>query len=80
MSTKKRLHTWAFRWLEGFSDYDYDNDPRLLAEDENGDLWVPSRSRSGWWDRRVDLRNPAHWPAYLRSRRRNSLVMINTSG
>lgn len=50
----------------------------LLAEDEYGTLYVPSRKRPDWWDRRFNPRNPLHWPYYLRSRRRCNVVMIET--
>jgi hypothetical protein len=53
-------------------------DPRLIAEDEKGELWLPSRRKPGWWDRRLDLRRPTHWPAYLRSRLTGRLTMIDT--
>lgn len=49
----------------------------LLAEDERGDLYVPSLTRADWWDRRFDPRNPTHWPYWLRSRIRRNIVMID---
>jgi hypothetical protein len=58
---------------------DRDGGADVLGEDENGVLWVPSRRRDGWWDRRLDLRRPAHWPAYWRSRRRGSIAFIETT-
>lgn len=45
-----------------------DGDSRILGEDDNGDLWVPSRTRAEWWDRRFNAWNPTHWPYWLRSR------------
>lgn len=51
-------------------------DPKLLGEDENGDLWVPSRSRHAWWDRRFSAWRPTHWRYWLRSRRKLRLAMI----
>ena len=45
-----------------------DGDPRILGEDDNGDLYVPSLTREGWWDRPFNGRNPRHWPYWLRSR------------
>ena len=45
-----------------------DGDPRILGEDDSGDLYVPSKSRAELWDRRFNPRNPTHWPYYLRSR------------
>lgn len=54
-------------------------DPRLLGEDQWGDLWVPSRRRSLYWDRRFNPRNPLHWRAYLRSRRRHRLAFLETA-
>lgn len=57
---------------------DRDGGPDVIGEDEDGVLWVPSRNRHGWWDRRLNLRRPTHWPAYLRSRLRCSLAWIET--
>lgn len=54
-------------------------DPNLLAEDERGDLWVPSLNHRGWWDRRFNPHNPAHWRYWLRSRRLMRVAMIETS-
>jgi hypothetical protein len=51
----------------------------LLAEDERGDLWVPSAMRANWWDRRFNPRNPLHWEYWLRSRLRRNVVMIESS-
>jgi hypothetical protein len=51
----------------------------LLGENQNGDLFVPSRTQPDWWDREFNPRNPLHWPYYLRSRVRRSVVMIETS-
>lgn len=34
----------------------------VLAEDDRGDYWLPSRNRPGWWNRRYNPRNPFHWP------------------
>lgn len=51
----------------------------VLGEDENGRLWVPSRTTVGWWDRRLSLWRPTHWPYYLRSRRRRTLAFIETA-
>jgi hypothetical protein len=49
---------------------------KYLGEDENGDLFVPSRSKADWWDRRFNPRNPLHWMYWLRSRRDMSVVML----
>lgn len=49
---------------------------RYLGEDENGDLFVPSRVRANWWDRRFSRWNPAHWTYWLRSRLMLNVVMI----
>jgi len=50
----------------------------LVAEDESGRLWVPSRTRPKFWDRPLDLRRPTHWPYYLRSRLAGQVAMIET--
>jgi hypothetical protein len=54
-------------------------DPRLIAEDEQGELWLPSRSKPEWWDRRLNLRRPTHWPAYLRSRLTGQLTVVESA-
>lgn len=61
-------------------EWNYANGPdkRLLGECERGELWVPSKSREGWWDRRLNLRNPTHWRYWLRSRLTRAVVMIES--
>lgn len=65
------MPTWRERYAETGPWYD------LLAEDEHGDLWVPSRFIKDWWDRRYQWWNPWHWPARVRTGRRG-MVMIET--
>jgi hypothetical protein len=48
----------------------------LLAEDDYGDLFVPSFRRRGWWVARLDARKPWHWPSYLRSRLTGRMAMV----
>lgn len=48
----------------------------LLAEDDWGDLLVPSRTRSDWWDRRYNPKNPMHWRFWLLSRLSRKIVMV----
>jgi hypothetical protein len=50
--------------------------PNILGEDERGDLWVPSLTRSGWWDRRFNPKNPLHWRYWLRSRLTNRIAFL----
>lgn len=59
-----------------------DGDPRILGEDERGELWVPSRAHTSpqRWDRRLNLRNPLHWRFYLRSRRTNRIAFLEFIG
>lgn len=47
-----------------------------VAEDDHGYLWVPSGNYRDWWDRRLSLWRPTHWPHYLRSRLTGKLGMI----
>ena len=47
-----------------------------VAEDDHGYLWVPSGNYRDWWDRRLNLWRPTHWPHYLRSRLTGQLGMI----
>ena len=51
-----------------------------LAEDEDGELAVPFRGRPGVWTGYFNPRNPAHWPAWLRSRLTGKIVMIERDG
>jgi len=51
-------------------------DKWLLGEDEYGDLLCPSRTKTDWWDRRLNLKNPTHWPYWLVSRVTKKVVMI----
>lgn len=51
-----------------------------LAEDEDGELAVPFRGRLGVWTGYFNPRNPAHWPAWLRSRLTGKIVMIERDG
>jgi hypothetical protein len=54
------------------------DDPRLLGEDENGDLFVPDRHHPGQWCARFNPRNPLHWRPWLRSRRTLRIAMIES--
>lgn len=73
-----RLEAWLLGWVfeadavRGRSD--------LLAECDCGDIYMPSRTREGWWDRLWCWWKPTHWPAYLRSRRARAYVMIEHEG
>jgi hypothetical protein len=70
------------RWLNGWIESAVGNGPAsgtLLGEDDYGDLYVPSRTREGWWDRRFNPRNPLHWPFWLRSRLQRNVVMIESA-
>lgn len=62
MSRFNELH-WRAR-----AEHVTSGDPRILGEDDNGDLFVPSKTRADWWDRRFNPWNPTHWPYYIRSR------------
>lgn len=67
--------TTKTRWMER-AEYVADGDSRILGEDERGDLWVPSRTRAQWWDRRFNPRNPSHWRYWLRSRRTSRIAFL----
>lgn len=48
-----------------------DGDPRLLGEDDRGDLYVLTRhgpDDEPWWGKRFNPWNPLHWRFWLRSR------------
>lgn len=47
-----------------------------LAEDDWGDLWVPSWTRKTLWDRRFSPWRPTHWPYWLRSRLTRKLAFV----
>ncbi len=58
----------------------------LLAESDAGVLLLPAWRNprrddypGGWWNRRLDLRNPLHWLPYLRSRLTGSLVWVEAA-
>lgn len=59
-------------WLET-AEFVTEGDPRIVGEDECGDLWVPalgthSQTVDPVWNRRLNLWHPGHWRHYLRSR------------
>lgn len=54
-------------WMES-ADYVSSGDTRIIGQDENGDLYVPSKTRPDYWDRRFNPLNPTHWSYYVRSR------------
>jgi hypothetical protein len=57
----------------------FGGDPRILGEDDNGDLFVPSKTRADWWDRPFNPRNPTHWRYWLRSRRTLRIAALEAS-
>jgi hypothetical protein len=65
-------------WLET-AEYVSDGDTRILGEDDNGALYIPSKARSEFWDRRFNRFNPTHWPYYLRSRRTNRVAFLESA-
>ena len=40
----------------------------IIGQGDDGEFYVPSKTRPNWWDRRLNLRNPAHWRYWLKSR------------
>lgn len=59
-------------WLET-ADHVSSGDPRIIGQDEHGDLYVPalgthSLTVDAVWNRRLNLWHPLHWRYYLRSR------------
>lgn len=59
-------------------EYVADGDARILGEDEDGILFVPSKSRAEWWDRKFNPWNPFHWSYYVRSRRTRRIAFLET--
>jgi hypothetical protein len=77
-NTVWRVEGWLLAWMEAADEGSQRGD--LLAECECGDMWVPSRTHGGWWDRMWCWWKPTHWPAYIRSRRARAYVMIEHEG
>ena len=50
----------------------------LVAEDDDGTLLAPSRVRADWWEP-LNLRRPRHLAAWINSRIRNEIVMVDRS-
>lgn len=51
--------------------------PRILGEDEDGEILVPSSYDPPLWGpKRFDAKNPLHWRFWLRSRLTNKLAMV----
>ena len=73
-NTVWRVEGWLLSWMEDADEGSRRSD--LLAECGCGDVWMPSRTREGWWDRMWCWWKPTHWPAYVRSRRARAYVMI----
>ena len=48
----------------------------VLAENDFGDLLLPSLDRPDWWDRPFDPRRPAHWPYLVLSAVTGWVVMV----
>lgn len=65
-------------WTET-ADRVYDSRQVLLGEDDRGDLWVPSYKRLNRWNKRLDLRRPTHWPAYLLSRLSRRIAFLESA-
>lgn len=61
---------WLLYKEPWYMDVEYvsEGDWRILGEDEHGSLYVPSRTRWLWLDRKFNKWNPFHWKYYLRSR------------
>lgn len=81
----RRGKFWAALYVLGIEPWSWMEDAHvnggpevrgLLGEDEDGFIYVPSRTRQEWWDRRYNWRNPTHWPYYLRSRLTHRVVML----
>jgi hypothetical protein len=63
-------------WMERVEMIDADHARHYLGEDDRGELWAPSRTQAGWWDRRFCWWKPTHWPYYLRSRIERQVAFI----
>lgn len=77
----KRRTVWAIEnrllsWMVDAEPSDPSPGVRLLAEDPAGDVLMPSRTREDWWQGYWCWWKPTHWPAYLRSRRLRTYVMV----
>lgn len=73
-----RVEFALLAWAEKAEPSDAREFPRLLAEDDNGDWLMPRGYRDGepywkgWWRWWM----PTHWPAYIRTRRAGTYVMV----
>ncbi len=48
---------------------------RILGEDENGTLLIPSW-RKAYWHKRFNPHNPLHWPYLLNTKRRRAVAFL----
>jgi hypothetical protein len=53
-----------------------EGDTGILAEGDDGRLYVPSRSRVDYWDRLYQPWNPLHWRYWLKSRLTHKVAMV----
>jgi len=68
---------FAYNWLENVEWYNKIEPPRwLIGEDDNGDIYLPSKTREDWWDRPINFKYPSHWIYFLNSRIRNQCVFL----
>ncbi len=65
-------------WRET-AEYVSSGDARILGEDDGGDLFVPSKTRPEFWDRRFRATNPTHWGYYLRSRLTKRVAFLESA-
>lgn len=80
----RRGRVWAVLYVAGIEPWAWLEDAHisagdlrgLLGECDDGFIYVPSKTRADWWDRRYNWRNPTHWRFWLKSRITNRVVML----
>lgn len=76
-----RIEGWLFAWTQD-AEAVYDDEGVLVGECEDGDFLMPRgiTERGPWWQGYWCWWKPTHWPAYIRSRRRNAYAFIELGG
>jgi hypothetical protein len=63
-------------WIVEALDRAQMSDTGILAEGDDGRLYVPSRTRADYWDRRYQAWNPLHWRYWIKSRLTRKVAMV----
>jgi hypothetical protein len=63
-------------WIVDAIDRARPGDVGILAEGDDGLIYVPSRTRPDYWDRRFNGWNPLHWRFWIKSRITRKVAMV----